>query len=127
MIRRNVSTYKNTIKGGKELDKIIIRAMAESANEVGVDLMGEAQRSAPKDKGPLRASAGWEIQRDGNVFTTEVYFDKPYAEVQHERLDFKHTVGKAKYLDDVIRAKGDAYRKHFADKIKHALGKGVKK
>ena len=85
---------------------------------VAMDLTGEAQRLAPKDTGALRAAGHWEI--DGE--TARVLFDAPYAAVQHERIDFNHTDGEAKYLEKPLKEKQRLYAEDLAARLRRRIG-----
>lgn len=99
--------------------KFIIGSEQEKwLREVLMDLTGEAQRRAPLDEGTLRASADWEV----NGKWGKVYFDSPYAAVQHERLDFKHTDGEAKYLEKPAKEKQAIYAAALAARLRRKLG-----
>lgn len=82
-----------------------------------MDLTGEAQRRAPKDEGTLRASGHWEISGTKG----KVIFDTPYAAVQHERIDFHHTDGEAKYLEKPLKEKSHLYMNELAARLKRRL------
>ena len=65
--------------------------------------MTESKKQCPVDVGTLRSTGhvqGPETS-GGHVVVTLGYGGPaaPYAIVQHERLDFHHTVGKAKFLE----------------------------
>jgi hypothetical protein len=72
--------------------------------EKGEEILTAAKEHCPVDLGNLRASG--HTQREQNGDTVVIGFGgpaAPYALVQHERLDYHHTVGKAKYLEDEFR------------------------
>lgn len=71
-------------------------ARLEVAGRAGVNdglrlLLLRAQENAPFETGDLRKS--------GHIRGDAVVFDIVYAVIQHERLDFEHRVGGAKYLE----------------------------
>jgi hypothetical protein len=107
-----------TIAGSAEL-----AARLRAAGEAGIRgaeaglfaagnvIMEDAKRRAPVDLGNLKGS-GYvaDPERAATGVTIEVGFGGPaaaYAVVQHERLDYHHDVGEAKYLERAIDAKKD--------------------
>jgi hypothetical protein len=55
--------------------------------------------------GSLRASGRLFIERVGKIVKAIFSFGGPaidYAVVQHERLDYLHTTGQAKYVESVL-------------------------
>lgn len=60
-------------------------------------LREEADRTAPIEEAILIGSGGIDV--DEGSLTGSVYYDTPYAVVQHERLDYVHDPGRrAKWL-----------------------------
>ena len=79
------------------------KAAAAAMYEIQSRVIAEAQLRAPVDLGPLRAS-GVTLPpvRVGPTTTVIAGFGgaaAEYAIPQHERLDYSHTVGEAKYLE----------------------------
>ena len=106
--------------------------MEKALNKIGADLTGKAQRIAPKKEGHLRASASWEVE-GANALSTgigprysdmsvRVYFDMPYAKVQHENKKFTHTQGQAGYLAEPLRQNSGIYKRYIEQYIKRELG-----
>lgn len=119
-------------KGVGPADRAIREGVIDALEIVGADLTGKAQRIAPKDEGTLRASARWEIEggtqfrtgRPGSMSASvqvNVIFDVPYAEVQHERTDFAHLNGQAKYLEGPLKSNSLTYRKYIERAIEQRL------
>lgn len=119
-------------KGIGPADRAIREGVIDALEIVGADLTGKAQRIAPKDEGTLRASAHWEIeggtqfrtQRPGSMSASvqvNVIFDVPYAEVQHERMDFNHTNGQAKYLEQPLKSNALTYKSYIERAIQQRL------
>lgn len=92
-----------------------MKAVLESAEAILTESIDET----PKDTGTLR--------RSGTV--TEVViepkavisYSTPYAARQHEELDYRHEVGKAKYLEDPVNRNRDHVRRHVQKEVKKAL------
>ena len=95
--------------GSRELDKILRRAKEKGARAadagryaVGLTILARSVPMTPKKWGVLRGS-GYVTHPTNGVVT--VGFGGPaaaYAVVQHERMDFKHTEGGPKYLENAV-------------------------
>lgn len=95
LIKKTFSSWDSNYGPGvkkKALDLIEAKTMSE--------MLPEAKSQCPVKYGPLRDSGN--VIRDGN--SVLIGFGKgpsqKYAVVQHERMDYHHKVGKAKYLQD---------------------------
>ena len=124
-------SYKK-YKGVSPADRAIKEGVINALEIVGADLTGKAQRLAPKDEGTLRASGHWELEgetgfrssRPGSMRASvqvNVIFDVPYAEVQHERTDFAHLNGQAKYLESPLKSSALTYKNYIERAIKQQL------
>jgi hypothetical protein len=97
--------------GSRALDKILRdakqngqRAADAGRYAVGLTILARAIPITPKKWGVLRGS-GYVTHPANGVVT--VGFGGPaaaYAWVQHERMDFKHTEGGPKYLENAVNA-----------------------
>jgi hypothetical protein len=67
--------------------------------------------------GELRASAHVIDERDSES-RVGVGFDTPYASLQHERMDWHHAVGEAKFLENALNETHDEVIARIADKIR---------
>lgn len=113
------------MKGIKELNRYLDLAPEKAKGQVerelqdiGSDLMGEAQRRAPVDTGDLRGSAFTETE---NMVCT-VGFTEPYALRQHEGVDFAHPRGgEAKFLENPYKEKKDKYIAALKGAVKKAV------
>lgn len=79
--------------------KQIIKAAGLKAAQLAMEnVLTEAMDEAPKDSGDLRRSKTVSVDQA----THKVYgsFSTPYAVIQHENIEYRHEVGKAKYLED---------------------------
>ncbi len=113
----------------------------EALRDIAHDLQGKAQRLAPKETGHLRESAYTKFEGEGtNKMTATVGFNATvesrgagkskkkrmaklkeivesgaeavsYAIIQHERTDFHHTDGQAKFLETPFKENRDKYIK----------------
>jgi hypothetical protein len=82
------------------------QAVARAVYVAGNVVMTEAKTRAPIDTGVLRASGYVTIPSATNP-KVEIGFGgaaEPYALVQHERTEFRHEVGEAKFLQNAIDA-----------------------
>jgi hypothetical protein len=86
-------------------------------------------RSAPKNlrPGTLRAS-GYvnRPEREGRKLTVTMGYGgaaEAYAVVQHERLDYRHTTGQAKYLESVLNESRPYMLQRMATRLQIPKGK----
>lgn len=97
------------------------RAAVEALRVIGDDLLGQAQREAPVEEGTLRGSGAVDVTQDANSASVEVSFSTVYAARQHEEVSWKHPKGgKAKYLEDPLKAMGHRYLAALAAAMKRA-------
>lgn len=78
-------------------------AVYVAANEI----MTEAKQRAPVDTGTLRSSGYVTLPEPGPNPKVELGFGgaaAQYALVQHERTEYRHEVGEAKYLENAINS-----------------------
>lgn len=127
--------FKLKIKGVKKVAKRIAQASktidvvtASAVYAAGSAIMTEAKRRAPVDHGDLRGSGYVSLpEQKGRKVRSEIGFGGPasaYAIVQHERTDFSHDVGEAKYLERAISAKQKAAFQQAFNAAKRALKSG---
>jgi hypothetical protein len=95
---------------------IEIGALAALAVEAE-HIMADSLRQVPVDTGVLRGSAtvGQPVFR-GGVASIDMGYGgaaKAYAWVQHERTDYRHSHGKAKFLEDPFMA----HASHFLEAL----------
>jgi hypothetical protein len=97
-------------------------ALYEQAEEV----MAESQKIVPVDLGTLKNSKFVEqpVSAGDSVSVTLGYGGEAsdYAIVQHERLDFHHEVGEAKYLEKPVMALKATFLARMATTLKARLG-----
>lgn len=86
------------------------------------DLLGQAQREAPVEEGTLRGSGSARVIDVGGKIVGEVSFDTVYAARQHEEVTWRHPKGgKAKYLEDPLKAMAPRYLAALAAAVRKAL------
>lgn len=109
----------------------MLRVGARAVETFAVMVVGVAQNLAPvggppyspNDPAPgtLQGSGTWEpAQIDGTQITVNIGFNTDYAAVQHERLDFRHSVGQAKYLETAMRRNEGKFVGFVAGKLEGA-------
>lgn len=123
--------FKVTVKGAgdlrdqlKKTKQLVGQATARALYVAGNEVMTEAKSRAPIDTGVLRAS-GYVTIPDVERPKVEVGFGgaaADYALVQHERTEFHHEVGEAKYLSNAIDAVD--VQGIVSDEIEKALASG---
>lgn len=106
--------------------KLVDDAGLEGLDDVGDDLAGRAALDAPIEEGTLRGSTSTKTtRRPGGGGDVVVAFSTPYAARQHEETTWEHPRGgKAKYLEDNLKAQAGNYRRHLRDKVAEALRRG---
>ncbi|WP_336214385.1 HK97 gp10 family phage protein [Nonomuraea sp. LPB2021202275-12-8] len=75
-----------------------LRHAAEETRTYAVEL-------TPKDRGHLRASA--EVSVDPAALEAAISYNVPYAVYVHERLELRHKVGEAKFLEKAVAVKAE--------------------
>ena len=99
------------------------RAVEREMNALATDVLAEAKRQVPLDKGMLRRSGTKEIGWQGDRIVATVSFNTVYAAVQHEGTNFRHPRGgKAKYLEDPLKQYAPEMRRRLNRAYRAALG-----
>lgn len=66
-------------------------------------VMTASKEQVPVDTGRLRNTGYVELPKiDSDKISVEMGYNTVYARRQHEELNYLHTVGKAKYLEDPL-------------------------
>lgn len=84
-----------------------IATLLEGASMRGLKLAGEhllqvSSGLVPHEEGDLERSG--DVDKDENRGAVSVFYDRPYAERQHEDLTLRHDQGRqAKYLEQPMR------------------------
>lgn len=89
-----------------ELARLAARAKPIAATQLAIEaevIMAESKQQVPVDTGVLRAS-GHVLPANVNGDDVEVTLGyggaaEAYAVIQHENLNYRHTVGNAKFLE----------------------------
>ena len=118
--------------GVEQLKMALAKRVNEAPSAMGQALYVEAERimtesreRVPVDKGPLRGS-GIVLLPEINANGAEVEFGyggaaSEYAVIQHERLDYSHTVGEAKFLERPTLEAADGLEARLARIVKSRL------
>jgi len=72
-------------------------AVKEALIEEAMEIFAKSQKQVPVDTGRLRDSG---IVGEGQHGDVTIAYGTDYALPVHERTEVKHTVGKAKFLED---------------------------
>ena len=91
----------------------------------GEQIMGDAKQNyVPVDKGILRASGHVLLPQKGPVVVMGFGGPAvPYAIVQHEALEYKHTVGQAKYLETPALRAAPSMGRRVGARLRKAISK----
>jgi len=113
-----------------EMEKEATKIAGQAVWAAALDIASESMREVPVRDGILRASQVVTRPEDSprsEVVSVSISYGgaaSAYAMVQHERTDFKHTVGKAKYLaDPVARAASGGFQQKVGGLIAQWLAK----
>ncbi len=102
------------LKGVKEVKKKLkeypfktLKALGRALYEESQVILGESKKQCPVDTGTLR-STGHVTDPEYARSSVDVQIGyggpaAPYAIYVHERLDVRHKVGKAKFLEDPVK------------------------
>lgn len=100
--------------------------MAGALYREGERIMNASKTEVPVDQGILRSTGHVSLPRvtDGAVVVEIGYGGPaaPYALRQHEELGYRHTVGKAKYLEDPFRRAVLTMDRRMAADIRRRIG-----
>lgn len=107
---------------GGEGEKRVRRAAVRAVGKFGEHVIGKAQQLAPQRDGYLIDSATTENVKDtGKKITQRIGFNTSYAAAQHERMDYHHDKGQAKYLEKPMREEARKLKPFVEDEMKKAL------
>lgn len=102
--------------------RVIARAVQSEAIAIMTDVLAEAKRQVPTDKRTLSRSATKTVRKSGESIEIKVTFNTPYAARQHEERSYHHPRGgKAKYLEDPMRAMVPEAERRLAEAYRKAL------
>lgn len=130
--------FKGIDKVLKEVNKLserYQRAMEAGTYGLGQEIMTDSKQRVPIDLGALKGS-GYVTSpvRTRGKIAVELGYGGPakdYAVAQHERTEYKHETGEAKYLENAINAASGGAAKRLIDISRQAFaanagaGRGV--
>lgn len=140
-----LKVQKNIDKAKRE----VLEEVRQTCVKITFDLLGEGMRRAPKETGTLRGSGialvdgkkvattsneggqpkltkgevdfGQMLDRMIKDIVAEIVFNVEYATVQHERTDYNHTDGEAKYLEKPLYSNAKHYIEFIVYNVKKRL------
>lgn len=121
------------IRGARELKRNLRRYTRRAPGALGAALyqeaeaiMAESKKQVPVDTGRLRSTgyvaAPVFVRRSPRV---EMGYGTDYAVYVHERTELHHTVGKAKYLEDPLKAATRGFVRRLAARTRQNLERGL--
>lgn len=99
----------------ENLDRKIRDALDKLVITHALKVEADAVRRAPKDTGALRANTDVALANEvlrslhGAMSIAVITFKMPYAAVQHDRLDYRHQIGEALYLQNAAEENADDF------------------
>ena len=109
---------------GDRVQEMLRRAAAKALRDAAEDLLTEANKTVPLRDGDLMRSGLVDV--DEQALEASVSYGHgpaaPYAVVQHERTDFRHSEGRrAKWLELTLDENRARYQQYIADQVRRAL------
>lgn len=109
----------------RDSERQVLAAVAGALYEEASETMTESKRLVPVDLGVLRGSGTvFAPEVDGGRVSVTIGYGgaaSDYAVVQHERVDFHHTVGQAKYLEQPVRERSSGFAVRVAAGVRKRL------
>ena len=104
------------------LDVVVRNALENALSEIAEELCVASQAEVPVDTGALKESATVEkIEDDSGQIAYVVSYGEDYAVEQHENLNFFHSHGKAKFLEDPFRKQQHDMISHLQSSVGSAM------
>lgn len=91
---------------------------AKGVRKAADRVVADAIPRTPVDLGDLQNSYTVNLNTRSDGITATIQNDKVYAVAQHERLDFKHTTGEAKFLEKAVEATAGEVLMIIQDEVK---------
>lgn len=106
-INIRITGLDETIQNFRQISRGIIPVLSATLNQEHEIIMTLAKERTPVDTGSLRSSGVvFPIKLIRRSIISKGGFGgsaAPYAAIVHERLDVRHTVGRAKYYESAVR------------------------
>jgi len=96
----------------------IAEAIADALIEGAEEIAAESKEQVPKKSGALKENC--KVQALGKM-DVAVGYDLAYAAAVHEDMESRHSIGKAKYLEDPFNQKAEDIINDAAQNIKLIL------
>ena len=117
-------TFNSSAVGGTRAKLVAIlearrRAAFAALNQAGERIMADSKELVPVDLGTLKASG--HVTADESAGVVTLGYGGPaadYAIVQHESLDFHHTTGQAKFLEEPFIAAESTIQADLVDAVR---------
>lgn len=103
---------------GDKLAAKLAESLDSSVQESLDHLLGRSNDNAPEKSGDLKRSGRVNKMGPGEG---EVVYDSEYARVQHERLDFHHDRGGAKFLEKAMIEESRTIFNMMANQVRELL------
>ena len=104
------------------LDVVLRNALENALSAIAEDLCVASQAEVPVDTGALKESVTVEkIEDDSGQIVYFVSYGKEYAVEQHENLNFFHSHGKAKFLEDPFQKQQHDMISHLQASVGNAM------
>jgi hypothetical protein len=102
-------------------------AVAGALVEEAEETLTASAPLVPVDEGILKASGRrGDVEDDGTDISVTIGYGipgaEPYAVVQHENLDYQHTVGQAKYLEQPVNERAGSAPERIAERVRARMG-----
>lgn len=118
------------LKAAERVGERYQHAMEAALYGLGNEIMTDSKRRVPVDFGALKGSGYVTMPvADARTITVELGFGGPakaYAVVQHERTEFHHEVGEAKFLENAINAASGGAARRVVDLAHKAFAANVR-
>jgi hypothetical protein len=110
---------KDFIKMLKNIDGKLDGAVKEALQNMGEELLSDANKQVPVESGALKSSG--DVKKSGSN-SVEVGYHTVYAARLHEHPEFNFKNGKkGKYLEDPLKNNLPKWEKIFIDRIKKLI------
>lgn len=106
--------------------RVLLAAAAPIATRAAADhLLAVSEPLVPEDTGALKASG--QVTQEGTKATVSYSAVAPdgydYAAIQHERLDYHHEHGQAKYLEQPMNSEAHAILGIVGETLAREIGR----
>lgn len=100
-----------------EVLQAILKAAEQGVSKAADDVLDRSNEKVPTESGALRASGSVEAQG----LTADISYTAPYAVVQHEKTEYRHDDGQAKFLEQALLSSPDQVLQVIAAEIGGAI------